>query len=178
VPRQVALLRGINLGAKRRVSMPELRELLAAQGHGDVRTHLQSGNVVLTSRAAPARLERRLEREIAAGLGIETRVLVRTRDELADVVQRDPLGEVASDPKRYTVSFLSEAPDQKVVRELADEDLAPERFVISGREVYAWQPSGTQRSRVSQLLSERRLGVEGTVRNWNTVTKLLALADE
>lgn len=176
--RQVALLRGINLASRRRVDMAALRDLLTGLAYDDVRTYLQSGNVVLTSGAKGARLERRLEREIAANLGLETQVFVRTRDELADVIERDPLGDVADNPSRYLVSFLSAKPAAKVARELAAVDVAPEQFVISGREIYAWHPGGLQRSHLSKLLSEQRLGVAATARNWNTVTKLLALADE
>lgn len=176
--RQIALLRGINLGSRRRVAMPALREALAGLGYGDVRTHLQSGNVVLTADGSPRLLERRLQEQILARLGVETTVLVRTRDELAAVVERDPLGDVADDPKRYQVSFLSAPPAWAVERELAAADLAPERVVVSGREIYAWHPGGLQRSRLAALLTDRRLGVAATARNWNTVTALLALAED
>jgi uncharacterized protein (DUF1697 family) len=176
--RQIALLRGINLGSNRRVAMGRLRELIAELGYGDVRTYLQSGNVVLTSPAPPERLQRELEELIAREVGLETRVLVRTRDELADVIERDPLAGVADNPKRYQVSFLSAEPDPEVVRELGRVDVAPERFVVSGREIYAWHPDGIQRSKLVAALSDKRLGVTATARNWNTVTKLLALADE
>jgi uncharacterized protein (DUF1697 family) len=175
---QIALLRGINLGSQRRVAMADLRDLLTRLGYGDVRTHLQSGNALFASRASPERVRRELEQGIAKDLGIEAQVVVRTRDELADVVRRDPLGDVATDPKRYQVSFLSAEPDPRAVREIAAVDVAPEEFVISGREVFAWHPNGIQRSPLARLLSERRLGVTATARNWSTVTKLLALADE
>jgi uncharacterized protein (DUF1697 family) len=178
MPRQIALLRGINLGSHKRVGMGPLRELLARLGYGDVRTYLQSGNVVLTSAASPERLQRELEQQIAEELGLETRVLVRTRDELADVIERDPLAGVADNPRRYQVSFLSAEPDAEVVRELGRVDVAPERFVVSGREIYTWHPDGIQRSKLNKVLSDRSLGVVATARNWNTVTKLLALADE
>jgi uncharacterized protein (DUF1697 family) len=178
MPRQIALLRGINLGSHKRVGMGPLRELLAGLGYGDVRTYLQSGNVVLTSQASPERLQRELEQQIADELGLETRVLVRTRDELADVIERDPLAGVADNPKRYQVSFLSAEPDAEVVRALGGVDVAPERFVVSGREIYTWHPDGIQRSQLNKVLSDRRLGVTATARNWNTVTRLLALADE
>jgi uncharacterized protein (DUF1697 family) len=176
--RQIALLRGINLGSHRRVSMGTLRELLVELGYGDVRTYLQSGNVVLTSSASPERLQRKLEQQIAKALGVEIQVVVRTRDELADVVERDPLAGVADNPKRYQVSFLSAEPDAGVVRELGRIDVAPERFVVSGREIYTWHPDGIQRSKLTTVLSDKRLGVTATARNWNTVTKLLTLADE
>ena len=157
--------------------MGDLRTLLEGHGYEDVRTHLQSGNVILSSPVSGARLERALERQLADGLGIEVEVLVRSRTQLADVVARDPLGKVAKNPSRYLVSFLRSKPPAKVVRELAAEDVAPEQFVIEGREVYAWHPDGVQRSKVNKLLAQR-LGVTATARNWNTVTKLLELAGE
>jgi uncharacterized protein (DUF1697 family) len=176
MPRQIALLRGINLGARNRVSMPELRELLTGLGHEDVRSLLQSGNVVLTSDKKGAQLERALEEAIAGELGVESRVVVRTAPELAAVVERDPLGDVADDPKRYQVSFLSAKPKAAVVRELEAADVAPERVAVSGREIYAWHANGIQRSPLAKLLTDRKLGVTATARNWSTVTKLLELA--
>jgi uncharacterized protein (DUF1697 family) len=176
--RQIALLRGINLGSSRRVAMGELRELLSGAGYDGVRTYLQSGNVVLSSDEPPERLQAALAKEIATGLGVESEVIVRTRDELADVIARDPLGDVATNPRRYQVSFLSAEPDPAIVRELEGVDVAPERVAFSGREVYAWHPDGINDSPAAKLLTSKRLGVSVTARNWNTVTKLLALADE
>ncbi len=158
--------------------MGELRDVLTAAGYADVRTHGQSGNVVLTSEAAPEHLGPALERDIAAGLGLEVRVVVRTRDELASVVERDPFGPVAADPRRYQVTFLATQPDPAVVAELAAQDVAPERVVFDGREIFAWHPGGLQKSRLARLLGDRRLGDEATARNWSTVNRLLALADE
>jgi len=176
--RQIALLRGINLGSRRRVAMGDLRDLLTDLGYNDVRTLLQSGNVVLTSKRSGKALERELERELSSRFGFEVAVLVRTRAELADVIERNPLAAVATDPKRYQVTFLSDESDRKRLGELAGLDVAPEQFVISGREIYAWHPDGMQRSRLAAALNDSRLGVVGSARNWNTVTKLLALADE
>ncbi|HEX8745351.1 MAG TPA: DUF1697 domain-containing protein [Thermoleophilaceae bacterium] len=175
MPRHVALLRGINLGSRNRVSMPELRELLEGHGYGDVETLVQSGNVVLTSRLSPARLERELQRQIADGLGVDTPVIVRTRDELARVVEADPFGSVADNPKLYQVTFLAEEPPADVARELAELDVAPERIELIGRELYTWHPDGIQRSKVDRLRTSKRLPT-GTARNWNTVTKLLEMA--
>jgi len=176
--RQIALLRGVNLGQVRRVAMPELRELLAHLGYGDVRTLVNSGNVVLTSGAAPGRLERALEKAIAANLGVDTRVLVRTRDELADVIDRNPMRAEAAKPKQLHVSFLSAEPDPAVIEGLSGLDVAPERFAFSGREIYTWHPGGVGRSDLLQAIADNRIGVVSTRRNWNTVTKLLAMADE
>lgn len=176
--RHVVLLRGINVGRNKQLPMPRLRELLTELGYGDVVTHLRSGNVLLTSRAKPAKLERDLERQIEEEFGFDVRVIARTRDEIADVVSRNLLGHVADNGSRYHVSFLSDEPDADVVSELSAADVAPEQFAFSGREIYIWLPGGTQGSRALKVLTEKRLGVTATVRNWNTVTKLLALAGE
>ncbi len=176
--RQIALLRGINLGARNRVSMPELRELLQGLGHEDARTLLQSGNIVLTSDQKGEQLERALEEAVAGELGVESRVIVRTARELAGVVDRNPLAGVADDPKRYQVSFLSAKPKAAVVRALEAADVAPEQVAVSGREIYAWHPEGIQRSPLAKLLTDRKLDVTATARNWATVTKLLELARE
>ena len=157
--------------------MPKLREALADAGFGDVRTYLQSGNVVLSSKAAPKTVARKVEALIADRFGLEIAVVVRTRDELAKVVRRNPLGDVATDPKRYQVSFLSRAPDRAVVQKLADLAAPSERFVADGRELYAWHPEGVARSKLWAGLAGRGLGVTATARNWTTVTSLLKLAD-
>ncbi|MBV9471358.1 MAG: DUF1697 domain-containing protein [Solirubrobacterales bacterium] len=176
--RQVVLLRGINLGSTKRVAMPALRELLSDAGFDDVRTYVQSGNVVLSSDASPGQLARESERLIAERFGFEVDVVVRTRDELAEVVRLNPLGEVAVNPKRYQVSFLSAELDQEVVEQLAALAAEPERFVAVGRELYAWHPEGVARSKLSAKLAGRGLGVLATARNWTTVTTLLSIADE
>jgi uncharacterized protein (DUF1697 family) len=175
--RQIALLRGVNLARNRRLEMAKLRAVLEDLGYEDARTFLQSGNAVFTTTKSAKRVKSELEQRIAADLGLETEVFVRTRDELADVIERDPLRDVVDNPSRYQVSFLAAKPPARAVRELEAADVAPEQVVVSGREIYAWHPGGIQRSELAKLLSERRLGVSSTARNWNTVTKLLALAD-
>jgi uncharacterized protein (DUF1697 family) len=178
VPTQIVLLRGINLGSRNRIAMPALREVLTEAGNGNVRTYLQSGNVVLESKAKPAQVASRCEQEIAARFGLEIAVVVRTRAELAAVVRRNPLGEIATNPKRYQVSFLAAKPDPELVRKLADEVVPPEQLVAVGRELYAWHPDGIGRSRLWARLAGPSLGVTATARNWTTVTNLLALAEE
>ena len=158
--------------------MAELRTLLEKAGQEDVRTHLQSGNVLLSSSLPPRKLEAQLERQLAEGLGMDVRVLVRTRAELARVVAHDPLGPVATNPSRYMVSFLSRRLSARVAKELETAELAPARLVVHGREIYAWYPHGVQRSPAAKLLDDRKLGVVATARNWNTVTKLLELLED
>jgi uncharacterized protein (DUF1697 family) len=172
------LLRGINLGPHKRIAMPALRELLASAGYGRVRTYVQSGNAVLSSDASPGELRDETEQLIAERFGFDVDVLVRTREELAEVVARDPLGDVAVNPKRYQVTFMaSELPDEAAAR-LESLRVEPERLVIAGRELYTWHPDGVARSKLWTRTAGKDLGVVATARNWTTVTTLLAMADE
>ncbi len=175
---KIALLRGINVGSHNRIAMAGLRELLASLGYSDARTLVQSGNIVLTAAVSSEQLARKLELEIAGKFGVETPVIVRTREELAAVVALDPLGDVADQNKLYQVSFLSAQPDSQALSKIAEVDVAPERFVHVGREIYAWHPEGIHSSRLARLLTDKRLGVTATARNWKTTTKLLEMADE
>lgn len=170
--RVVALLRGINLAGKRKVSMPELRDHLARLGHAGVSTYLATGNVLLSSSQAPCALERELTTQISDWLGARVDVLVRTEAELATVLHRDPFRSVADNPSKYQVTFLSTEPDADVVRELEEADHRPELVALHGREIYSWHPEGVGRSKLAALLTERKLGVVPTMRTWNTVTKL------
>jgi len=157
--------------------MADLRALLSDAGYSDVKTLGQSGNVVLSAtQRNPERLAGELESQMAEGLGVQAQVVVRTCEELTAVVACDPLGEIAKDPKRYQVSFLSAKPSPKAIKEIAAIDTAPEQWTVKGREIYAWHPNGIHNSPLAKLLSDKRLGVAVTARNWNTVTKLLALA--
>jgi uncharacterized protein (DUF1697 family) len=158
--------------------MPELREALEDAGFGDVRTYVLSGNVVLSSRAAPKTVANRCERAIAERFGLEIAVVVRSRDELAEIVRRNPLKAVAENPKRYQVSFLAATPEPGVLAKLEAAAAPQERVAVVGREIYAWHPAGIGRSRLWALLAGKALGVTATARNWTTVTKLLELADE
>jgi uncharacterized protein (DUF1697 family) len=177
MPQYVALLRGINVGAHRRIAMADLRAVLTAAGYEDVRTFLQSGNALLGSDATPTSVARDVEQRIAASFNMDVAVIVRSRAELADVIARDPIARAADDPKRYQVSFLSAQVDPAVAESLRTVDVSPEQFVISGREIFSSHPEGIQHSVLTKLLNERRLGVTLTARNWNTVTKLLELCD-
>lgn len=158
--------------------MPELRELLADAGFEDVRSYVQSGNVLLRSELDAEELERECRRLIASKFGLEIDIVSRTRDQLAEVIARNPLGEVAEDPKRYQVSFLSAELPAGVSDKLAAAKADSEECVVIGREIYAWHPEGVARSKLWTALAGRGLGVSATARNWTTVTTLLAMAEE
>jgi uncharacterized protein (DUF1697 family) len=171
MPRQIALLRGVNVAGNKRVEMARLRKLLEELGYRDVRTHLNSGNVVFSG---PRRSEKHLETAIAKTFGFEVPVVLRSRDELAAVVAVNPLRDVATDPAKHLVVFCT----AKASTDLDPADFAPETFHVRGREVYLWAPGGIGTSPLAKLLATKSLGDKSTARNWRTVEKLLALADE
>jgi uncharacterized protein (DUF1697 family) len=173
--RYVALLRGINVGKARQVGMPRLVEVLDARGHGNVRTHLRSGNVVLDSPLGEAELAADLEAAIEKEFGFAVPVVVRTGAEVAAVVADDPLASVVTDPARYLVTFLPEKPAAKNVTALPPVEGGGE-YLVRGRELYLWLPDGIQNTPLASWKWDQLLGVPGTARNWNTVTTLAELA--
>lgn len=171
--RYAALLRGVNVGGNTKVAMADLRALLADLGYTDVRTHLNSGNAVFTGPEEPAeRIAAAIGDRLTARLGREVPVVVRTAAELAAVVEGNPLE--VRDPARFAVAFLAEAPDEERLRALKPAEFAPEQIELGESVLYLYFPNGLGRSTLVPTL-EKRLGVSATVRNWNTVTKLLTL---
>jgi uncharacterized protein (DUF1697 family) len=175
VPLYAALLRGINVGRNKRVGMADLRAVIEGLGHESVRTHLQSGNVVFESpkRSAKA-LETAVEQAIAAELGLDVSVMVRRSDELAAVVAASPFAGRTDDPKQIHVAFLSEKPRAAAVKDFGAKEFAPDELAVVGREVHLLYPEGYARTKLTNAVLEKRLGVRATSRNWRTVT---ALAD-
>ena len=169
--RCVLLLRGINVGRSNRVRMPDLVALLETEGCTDVRTHLQSGNALVTSDLPPDDVAARAERALAAA-GLPVPVLARTGPELDDVVRADPFAGRDLDPRLVHVAFLSGPPDPAAVAAVDAAALLPEELVVRGRDLYLWYAGGVQRNRLDR--ATRGFGVTATARNWRTV---LALRD-
>lgn len=172
----IALLRGVNVGGRQKVPMADLRALLTRLGYTDVRTHLQSGNAVLTADGTAEQVAAAVEAAIARELGLAVRVVVRTAPELAAVIERNPLE--VGDPARFLVSFLSAAPDPGRFADIDTAAYAPEEFALGEREVYFSLPEGIQRAKLPDLVGRRLADRTATARNWNTVTRLLAMARE
>ena len=178
MPRMVALLRGINLAGKRRVAMADLRALLEDMGYADVRTHLQSGNAVLTTRDPAAKVARAIEEGIAERMGLDVVVTVRTAGQMAKIVAADRLGDVADDPAKRMVIFLPARPSRQAVKAIEDMDFGDERVEVAGGEVYAWCPGGIGRSPLMAALGDPKLTPGGTARNWRTVSRLAEMTAE
>ena len=169
MPTYIALLRGINVGGRGKVPMRDLVTLFDGLGHTNVRTYLQSGNVVFTSKAAsPGRVKSAIEHGIEAEFGFEVAVLLRTPAELAAVLHQNPLGDEAY------VTFLDGKPDRKRVEAIDSAAYAPDEFVVRGREVFVRCPNGYGRTKINNSFFERKLAVQATTRNWKSVTTLHA----
>ena len=175
----IALLRGINIAGHKQIAMADLRDLLARLGFDDVRSLLQSGNLVFRSRArATAALERLLEAETEKRLGVRTDYFVRTADEWRAVIANNPFrDEAGRDPGHLVVMCLRDAPGAKAVKALQGAIVGREVVRAKGRQAYIVYPDGIGRSKLTSALIESKLGTRCTGRNWNTALKLGALCD-
>lgn len=171
--RYAALLRGVNVGATR-IAMADLRRLVTDLGHEDVKTYLQSGNVVFTStKTDTAKLAQGIERAIADELGLTVPVLVRSGAELAAVMDASPYAGKQDDPTRLLVAFLSAAPTKGRVAALTVPTGENVEYTVSGREVHLHFPDGGYgRSKFTNAYLEKTLGVVATTRNWKSVQAL------
>jgi uncharacterized protein (DUF1697 family) len=173
--RVAALLRGINIGPGKRISMPALRATVESLGHTRVETYLQSGNVVFEPKAKATRnLSGSLASAIAEATGHDVKVVTRTAAELQDILAANPYP--VDDPTRVVVAFLGDAVD---LGDLALGDLSdylPDELTIAGRELYVSVPNGQARSKLMEALTKRRMPTVVTVRNWRTVTALAELS--
>ncbi|MDQ6707835.1 MAG: DUF1697 domain-containing protein [Acidobacteriota bacterium] len=176
----ISLLRGVNVGGHNRIKMDSLRTLYASLKLLDARTHVQSGNVIFrTEDPNLGHVTRRIEDGIERSFGFRPRVIARTVSELRDVVARNPFAARRDiEPSKLLVLFLAGEPDAAVrekVRAIAGD---PEELRIEGRELYIHFPNGMARPKLSPALIERTLKIPGTGRNWNSVTKLLEIAEK
>jgi uncharacterized protein (DUF1697 family) len=173
--KQVALLRGINVGRAKRIAMAELRSLVESLGYQDVRTLLNSGNVVFSvppkTKGDPAA---RIQAGLAKQLGVSAAVICVTADHFEIIVAENPLADVATDPGRLLVAFVNDTAALAKLAPLTRQGLLPEVLALGSRAAYLWCPNG---SLVGNLFpaANRLLGEGATTRNWATVLKLHAM---
>ncbi len=173
----VALFRAVNVGGRKATSA-ELRALAADLRLEDARTLLQSGNLVFRGARTGAELEAEIERAFAARFGFASDVLVRSAAQWRAVLAANPLAEMAErDPSHLVVMPLKAAPDRAAVVALKAAIQGPETIAAVGRELFIAYPDGIGDSKLTNAVIERRLGVRGTARNWNTATRLGAMLE-
>lgn len=172
----IALFRGINVGGNNMLPMKELKDVLESEDCCDVRTYIQSGNVIfrcaMTDRP---RLEKRLTAAILKSHGFEPRVLLLTHGEIESAAKGNPFPEAVEDPARLHLFFLAETPKKPDLKALEALKTKTERFALNGKILYLHTPDGFGTSKLAAK-AERLLGVEATARNWRTVNTLIEMA--
>jgi uncharacterized protein (DUF1697 family) len=170
----VALLRGINVGKAKRIAMAELRALFESLGYGHVQTLLNSGNIVFSAPRADPKAAARVEKAIAARLGVESRVLVITASELDAIVAENPLPECDVNPSRFLVTVLASDADRARIEQLVAQSWGAEKLSLGSRATYLWCANGINDGKAVLALG-KVVGNAGTSRNWATIRKLQAL---
>ena len=182
----IALLRGINVGGRNKVSMAELRAVVAGLGHTGVATYIQSGNVLFTSDDTDTEaLATALEGAIAANLGVKPAVVVLSRDDLEQAVRDNPYPDEPNPKMVHAVFFRGPVPAgaadaiETGQRRAAERGSGKDTAQLVGSTLYLHTPDGFGRSELSLFLLGRSASpvASGTARNWSTVTKLLSLCD-
>ncbi|NGN68143.1 DUF1697 domain-containing protein [Streptomyces sp. A7024] len=177
--KQIALLRGINVSGTNKIPMARLREVLTDRGYANVVTYVASGNVVFDD---PGTATEKTAVGIASAIqeefGLDIPVIVRTRDEIAAVIDGNPLPEGLAEPAKFVAVFLSAQPKNAWFVTDDPKKYEPDQYVIADRVVYMWCPGGLGRSKLAANFANKKVPFTATARNWNTVLKLLELADE
>jgi len=180
MPVAICLLRGINVGGHKSVKMESLRAMCESLGLRGAQTYVQSGNVVFKTTARDlVQLAERIETRIEQTFGFRPNVIIRSSSEWREVIKRNPFtARPALDPGKILITFLATDPSPEVREKMLGMKADPEELHIHGREVYAHFPNGIGQAKLSPALIERTLKTPGTGRNWNTVIKLLEMAEK
>jgi uncharacterized protein (DUF1697 family) len=175
VSRYVLLLRGVNVGTKNSLPMAELKKMLAELGGEHIETYVQSGNAIFDTKLSAKAVTHAIEAKLEQYMGRPIDTTLRTKAQMQAIVDGNPFVDVATEPQKLCVTFLSQAPNKAEVLPLLANDWAPELFHLGDAEIYSWHPNGQGRSPLAGALA--KLPVRGTLttRNWKTVTKLLTL---
>lgn len=173
---RIVLLRGVMPTGKNKVPMAELREALTKAGFARVRSWIQSGNLLVDTDLSRERTHDLVRQVLRTDLGVDLAVMVTSRAEIQAALEQNPYHSLA--PDRVFYGFFNEAPEQAKARALLSEDFGEERLAITEKAVYMYIPGSAARSRLNNAFLQRRLGVDLTFRNRNTLMKLCEMAAE
>jgi uncharacterized protein (DUF1697 family) len=174
----LALLRGINVGGKNKLPMAALVDMFVEARCKDVRTYIQSGNVVFSvSKTVSASIPDRITAQIAERFGYRVPVILRTTEQLRDVICHNLFLEAGAAQEALYVMFLADAPGALLVEKLDPDRSPPDAFHVRGQEVYLHLPGGVANSKLTNAYFDSKLATTGTSRNWRTVTTLLELME-
>ena len=175
----ISMLRGVNVGGHNKIKMDALRALYESLGLRDVQSYVQSGNVIFRTKERDlTALTKRIQNGIERRFGFRPDLILRTCSELRDVIRRNPFAKRRGiEPNKFLVTFLAGDPGAEARENARKIKTEPEELGIDGREAYIYFPNGMARPKMSWPAIERALGTSGTGRNWNTVNKLLEIAE-
>ena len=180
MPVIICMLRGVNVGGHNKINMEALKALCVSLKLKNPQTFIQSGNVIFrTEEKDLLKLAQRIQDAIEKGFGFRPGVVLRTLPELKKAIGRNPFADRKGiEPGKLLVMFLAEDPGKDALKNALAIETAPEELHIAGREVYIYFLNGQGRSKLPWPKIERALGTSGTGRNWNSVTKLLEMAEK
>lgn len=178
MPAVISLLRGVNVGGHKKIKMEDLRSLYESLKLRGAKTYIQSGNVVFQTARPLTGLAEHIEDALERRFGFRPEVILRTASDLREVVARNPFAlRPEIHPGKLVVLFLQLNPGPKEREAASQMNTSPEELVVEGSEIYMYFPNGMGRSKISSAAIEKILRTRGTARNWNTVTKLLEMAE-
>jgi uncharacterized protein (DUF1697 family) len=172
----VALLRGINVGGKNKLPMRDLAEMFVAAKCSEVKTFIQSGNVIFE--ATPkisAQIPEIITAQITNRFGHKIPVVLRTKEEFADAISNNPFLKAGTNEEMLYMMFLADMPSAENIAKLDAKRSPPDEFVVRSREIFLRLPNGGARSKLTNAYFDSKLKTVSTARNWRTVTKLLEL---
>jgi len=176
----ISMLRGVNVGGHNKIKMDALRELYESLKLWDAQSYVQSGNVIFRSDERDiSRLTKRIEEGIERKFGFRPDVILRTAAEMREGIARNPFAKRRGiEPNKLLVTFLASDPGEEAREKVRQMKCDPEELRIEGRELYIYFPNGMGRSKLSLARLEKTLKMSGTGRNWNSVTKILEMAEK
>ena len=177
----ISILRGINVSGQKKILMADLKALYESLEFREVKTYIQSGNVVFKSdsKFSDIQLAKKIEKEISAKYNFEVPVIIRSMEELKKIIIQNPFTKEKNiDLKKLHVTFLSETPAKEKLEQIKEVDFSPDKFIIKEKEIYLHVPNSYGETKLSNKFFENKLKVTATTRNWNTVNKLFDLASQ
>lgn len=181
----ISILRGINVGGKRKILMADLKALYEALGFKNPVTYIQSGNVIFETKAkaknlsaeqAGNALTEKIKKAISEKYGFDVPVIIRSVPEIQEIIKQNPFAKPDVDIKSLHLTFLGENPSEENLEKIKTYDYSPDQFEIIGNNAFVFCSTGYSKSKLTNQFFEKKLKVSATTRNWKTVNKLLTLA--
>lgn len=171
----IVLLRGINVGGHHKILMADLRELLSTNGYHEVKTYIQSGNIILSSNKTTRQISIHIKELINIQYEFDIPVVTIIDKEFQNCFKQNPFLEKEEDIKKLHVTFLSDTPEESKTKDLDIPIYNNDQYTIDGKVIYLHTPDGFAKTKFNITTFEKKLNVQATTRNWNTVTKLVNL---